>query len=78
MSPPSQVTKYLGIDIDSIALELRLPEYKVENMLNIVRSVRAKNVVSKKELQKLTALLAHFATVVKGGGSYLLQATLRP
>lgn len=70
VSAPSQVTKYLGIDIDSVMLELRLPMYKVEKMLETVRSVLKRKVVSKKELQKLTGLLAHCATVVKGGRTY--------
>lgn len=62
---PAQVTKYLGIEI-SIKLELRLPMCKVVKMLESVRSCQSKSVVTKKELQRLTGLLAHCATVVKG------------
>lgn len=51
--------------------------YKEVNMLNLVRSFLKKSIVSKKEHQKLTGLLAHCATVVKGGPD-VLQKALSP
>lgn len=70
VTSPSKITKYLGIEIDSELLELRLPMYKVEKMLELVKMFRKKRSVTKKEIQKLTGLLAHCATVVKGGRTF--------
>lgn len=70
VSCPSQVTQYLGIDIDTVKLELRLPMCKVEKMLETVRSVQSRKTVTKKQLQRLTGMLAHCATIVKGGRTF--------
>lgn len=70
VTSPAKVTKYLGIEIDSELLELRLPMCKVEKMLELVKRFQRKKVVSKKDIQRLTGLLAHCATVVKGGRTF--------
>lgn len=63
VSTPAKVTKYLGIEIDSELLELRLPLYKVEKMLELVKSFKKSKSVTLKDIQRLPGLLAHCATV---------------
>lgn len=70
VSAPSRLTRYLGIDVDSIKMELRLPSDKIEKMLCLIKMFREKKIVSRKDVQKLTGLLAHCATLFKGGRSY--------
>lgn len=68
--PPSQNATFLGIVIDTVALELRLPEGKLEKTLNMLKKVNGCKSVSKKNLEKLTGLLGHCSTVVRGGRTF--------
>lgn len=70
VTSPATVAKYLGIEIDSVLLELRLPMCKVRKMLEQVKLFKTKKKVAKKDIQRLTGLLAHCATVVKGGRTF--------
>lgn len=67
MASPNQITKYLGILIDSVRMELRLPEGKLEKIQTLLSEVNKSDFISKKNLEKLTGYLAHCATIVKGG-----------
>lgn len=70
VTPPSQVTIYLGITIDSLKMELRLPENKVGKMKKLVADFKSKSSATKHQLECLTGLLAHCATVVRGGRTF--------
>lgn len=70
VSAPSKVTRYLGIEVDSECMELRLPVDKIGKMLDLIAQFKAKPIVSRKDVQRLSGLLAHCATLVKGGRSY--------
>ena len=37
ITPPSQVCRYLGLDIDSIRMEVRLPKDKLEKLINLLK-----------------------------------------
>lgn len=67
VTPPSQVTTYLGIEIDSVRMELRLPVGKIEKLRVALDKFSVKKSASKHQLEQLCGLLAHCATVVKGG-----------
>ena len=69
MSPP-QVCRYLGLDIDSIKMEIKLPEDKLEKLLNLLKEYVGKSTISKKELESLGGLLAHCSHVVDGGRTH--------
>lgn len=65
--PPSQITTYLGIEIDSVAMELRLPEGKIEKLRLLLSQVELQSYISRKNLESLTGYLAHCSTIVRGG-----------
>lgn len=70
ITAPSQCAVYLGIIIDTSRMELRLPECKVQKTLNMLRKVGNSKCISRKNLECLTGLLAHCATVVRGGRTF--------
>lgn len=67
VSPPSQITTYLGIEIDSLAMELRLPKGKLEKLKLLLSDVETLSSIDRKSLEKLTGYLAHCATIIRGG-----------
>lgn len=68
--PPSQNAIFLGIVIDTVLMEIRLPEGKLEKTLGILKKVCCCKSISKKNLEKLTGLLGHCSTVVRGGRTF--------
>ena len=68
--PPSQVVTYLGIELDSVQMELRLPQKKLIRLRNLVDEFRGRKHCSLKELQVLAGHLSHASTVVKGGRTF--------
>lgn len=70
VSPPAQVTVYLGITIDSVKMELRLPEGKLDKLNDLLKEFEDKKSASKHQLEKLAGSLAHCATVVRGGRTF--------
>lgn len=70
ISSPNQITRFLGIDIDTHAMEMRLPDDKINKLLDIIEAFLSKKKATKKELERLGGLLAHCCKVVKGGRSF--------
>ena len=70
VTPPSQVCRYVGLDIDSIKMEIRLPKDKLEKLINLLKKYVGKSTISKKELESLGGLLAHCSHVVDGGRTH--------
>ena len=70
VSPPATCTIFLGIEIDSVEMVLRLPEAKV-NKLNtqLDRFIEADR-ISKVDLESLGGLLSHCAHLVRGGRTF--------
>ena len=64
---PSTCVTYLGIELDSIRMELRLPEGKLVKLTNLLKSVLNRVRISKRELESLGGHLSHCSHVVKGG-----------
>lgn len=67
VNSPACVVTFLGIIIDSCNMELRLPSEKLEKMYRLLAKVDSATAISKKVLEVLCGVLAHCATVVKGG-----------
>ena len=67
---PSTCVTYLGIIIDSVRMELRLPEGKLVKLINLIDLQLSKKRISKRELESLGGLLSHCAHVVKGGNFF--------
>ena len=64
---PSTCTTYLGIEIDSEKMELRLPAGKLVKLRVLLQSTLSKKKISKFDLESLGGLLSHCAHVVRGG-----------
>ena len=67
LASPSTTSLFLGIIIDTIKLEMRLPEDKLIRLVTILEEVKGRRKVTRKELERLGGVLAHCSKVVKGG-----------
>ena len=67
VTPPTKVCRYLGLDIESIEMELRLPKDK---LISSVNNFKDKSSISKQELESLGGLLSHCSHVVDGGRTH--------
>lgn len=63
IQPPSQVLTFLGIELDSIKMELRLPPGKLVKLRDVLEKHKSATYISKKDLEVLTGLLAHCSTI---------------
>ena len=45
VTPPSQMCRYLGLDIDSINMEIRLPKDKLEKLVNLLKKYVGKSTI---------------------------------
>ena len=70
LTPPSQITRFLGIDIDSICMELRLPTDKLEKLVTQLRLYIRRRKATRLELEGLGGVLAHCCKVVRGGRTF--------
>ena len=67
---PATTIRFLGIDIDSVALEMRLPEDKLGRLRSILRELGNRRKMSRREMERLGGLLAHCSKVVRGGRTF--------
>ena len=70
VSPPSTCTTYLGVEIDSVTMELRLPESKLKKLKGLLEMYVSRKKISKKDLESLGGLLSHCAHLVRGGRTF--------
>ena len=70
LTPASTVSRFLGIEIDSVNLELRLPQDKMEKLHAQLNLFVRRRKASKRELEGLGGILAHCCKVVKGGRTF--------
>lgn len=82
VTEPSHTPKYLGVIIDLERLKFRLPEEKLIKTSRMVKQLLDCSWCSRKDLERITGLLAHCAVLVKGGRTFcrrlysLLKATM--
>ena len=67
---PSTVITFLGIEIDSIRQEIRLPQVKLTQLLAILSSWTGRHNATKRQLQSLIGKLNHAAGVVRPGRTF--------
>ena len=70
LSTPAQITRFLGIDMDSIAMELRLPADKLEKLTVQLNMYLRRRKATRLELEGLGGVLAHCCKVVHGGRTF--------
>ena len=71
MEGPATSLTFLGILIDSVRFELRLPTDKLANLTRLVAQWRHRKSCSRKELQSFTCHLVHAAIVIRPGRIFL-------
>ena len=62
---------FLGIELDTVCMQLRLPEDKLAQLMKLLKRWRAKKCCKKRELLSLIGVLAHACKVVRPGRSIL-------
>ena len=67
VTPPSRCTVFHGIEIDSVKMELRLPESKLSKLRDLLQIYLGREKISKHDLESLGGLLSHCAHMVRGG-----------
>ena len=75
---PSQVTTYLGMVIDSVNMQLRLPDKKVEELLNLCDKYLSNTVLDARKLASLVGKMQFASQAVEMGPFHLrnLQRSL--
>ena len=68
---PTTALVFLGILLDTVAGELRLPEDKLQRLRDLLEQWGTKKVCRRKELESLIGLLNHACKVVRPGRSFL-------
>ena len=68
---PSTCLVFLGIEIDSILRELRLPLEKLDRIQKLVQSWLLKKRCTKRELLSIAGQLQHAATMVRPGRTFI-------
>ena len=67
---PNTTVRFLGIDIYSVALEMRLPEDKLAKLMLTLDSMKGRSKTTRRELERLGGILAHCSKVVRGGRTF--------
>ena len=70
VTKPSQLFKYLGIYINTVNMTLSIGQDKLQRVKREVLELLDKKVCKRKDLEETAGLLAHCATVVKGGRTF--------
>ena len=68
---PLQVLVFLGIEIDTILMEARLPANKLIELVSTVKLWLNKNQTTRKELESLIGVLSFACKVVRSGRTFL-------
>ena len=64
---PTTCLSFLGIEVDTAAMQLRLPADKLERINNLVNKWVGRKCITKKELESLAGHLQHACKVVPAG-----------
>ena len=68
---PASTITFLGILLDTLHMEIRLPPEKLCRLKQVINEWSSKPWCTKRDLESLIGLLQHASTVVKPGGSFL-------
>ena len=71
---PSTLITFLGILIDTIKQELRLPKDKLRRLLETVSQWEGKKTCTRRELESLIGTLHHACKVIPAGRSFMRRA----
>ena len=68
---PTSKLQFLGIELNTIAMELRLPPEKLANLLKLLQDWRGKKSCTKRDLLSIIGSLSHAAKVIRSGRAFL-------
>ena len=68
---PVSCILFLGMELDSVALEIRLPGDKLANLKSLLHSWRGRKACQKRELLSLIGSLSHACKAVRSGRAFL-------
>ena len=68
---PVSCILFLGMELDSVALEIRLPGDKLANLKSLLHSWRGRKACRKRELLSLIGSLSHACKAVRSGRAFL-------
>ena len=68
---PATTIPFLGIEIDSMAMELRLPQEKLTQLQRVLSQWRGKKVCLKRDLLSIIGSLSQACKVVKSGRAFV-------
>ena len=68
---PTTCLTYLGIEVDTVAGQLRLPAEKLERLRTLLQEWGDRKVCQRRELESLIGVLSHAAKVVRSGRTFL-------
>ena len=68
---PATCLVFLGIEVDTVTGELRLPQDKLQRLQNLLQQWGDRKVCRRKELESLIGMLNHACKVVRAGRSFL-------
>ena len=68
---PSTTLTFLGIEIDTVAMEIRLPVAKLQALQVTIQSWLGKQACSQRDLESLLGSLVHACCVLKEGKTFL-------
>ena len=68
---PTTCLTFLGIEIDTVEMQLRLPPPKLGRLKDLLETWRGRKVCSKRELESLIGHLSHACKVVRPGRRFL-------
>ena len=69
--PPCQRLTFLGVEIDSVAMTLSLPQKKLDDLQGLVEDFLSRQRANKRQLQQLAGKLNWACKVVYGGRTFL-------
>ena len=69
-SSPSMETRFLGININSINMQLSLPEDKMSKLHNELSFFEHRSRATKRQLQRLCGILSHCSKLIKGARTF--------
>ena len=67
---PSTSARFLGIIIDTVSLEMSLPQDKLDKLVAILRHFKGRRKATRRDLERLGGLLAHCSKVIRGGRTF--------
>ncbi len=70
---PTTTITFLGIELDSVALKIRLPVVKLQRLRVALADWEGRRSATKQQLQSIIGHLSHAAQVVKPGRTFLRE-----